>query len=822
MIESTLDLEAAKENEFIVRPDFDEALQSVKEHLEAVEADIFREFEEVSLPYGPPLPFLNSIKRGWGGRAYIRVASKVGLEPGKSIKLESAEGVGYFLRVTLKMEKQIRGISWLKKVDMQKAGVRCQSTEMSRLSERHNALKEEYAKTQMCIVKEILAVTAGYLEPLYALGNCTAQLDVVVSLAVAAVSAPKPYVRPRFTAHQPDGSGGGIHLRDFRHPCLEFQDGVSVIPNDVHLERGKQIFKTITGPNMGGKSTYIRGTGVVVAMAQAGSFVPASAADLIPVDAIMARVGAADCQLRGISTFMAEMLETAAVLRLATRDSLVIVDELGRGTSTYDGFGLAWAISEHLACHVGCFSLFATHFHELTSLAHLLPGLVANYRVSAEVFQRSPSGSSSNIPDSDVVMLYKVEPGVCDRSYGLQVARSIGLPSDLVAEAEAASAQEEKVESLWVRLGESMGVDVPSPSQEKSQTDVGALSAVVVAERLRAGLEEVLEQALSNSNKGDGELAFRDSLTNAAMEMLNRPSFGFDSTITTFEVQRCSPVDIPPPMQSHRWLFDGTFQSNFKVAMGNVKRSGREHGEIMDRCRFLNSSSAVLREDAVAAPALEKQFQQSNFGGETLGGLGHLPSLARSKAMSNVPPPSGLSYQVKKKLEGKRDKDQENEALEWIEALTGLKLDRSKLYEDILKDGTVLCKLMNSIKPGCIKKINENATMPFKIMENISAFLEAMKGYGVPVADLFQTVDLFEKKDIAQVTRTLFALGRTCQTHPEYSGPVLGPKLATENKREFTEQQLREGQNVVSLQYGSNKGASQAGINMGKQRMIMD
>ncbi|VDM24942.1 unnamed protein product [Hydatigera taeniaeformis] len=141
--------------------------------------------------------------------------------------------------------------------------------------------------------------------------------------------------------------------------------------------------------------------------------------------------------------------------------------------------------------------------------------------------------------------------------------------------------------------------------------------------------------------------------------------------------------------------------------------------------------------------------------------LGHLPSVVQIEAMSNVPPPSGLSYQVKKKLEGKRDKDQENEALDWIEALTGLKMDRSKLYEDILKDGTVLCKLMNAINPGCIKKINENATMPFKIMENISAFLEAIKSYGVPVGDLFQTVDLFEKKDIAQVTRTLFALGRT-------------------------------------------------------------
>ncbi|VDK40903.1 unnamed protein product [Taenia asiatica] len=492
MIESTLDLEAAKENEFIIRPDFDEALQSVKEHLDAIEADIFREFEEV--------------------------ASKVGLEPGKSIKLESTEGVGYFLRVTLKMEKQIRGISWLKKIDMQKAGVRFQSTELSLLNERHIALKEEYAKTQMCIVKEILTVAAGYLEPLYALGNCTAQLDVVVSLAVAAISAPKPYIRPRVTAHQPDGGGGGIHLRDFRHPCLEFQDGVSVIPNDVNLERGKQIFKTITGPNMGGKSTYIRGAGVVVAMAQAGSFVPSSAADLVPVDAIMARVGAADCQLRGISTFMAEMLETVTVLRLATRDSLVIVDELGRGTSTYDGFGLAWAISEHLACHVGCFCLFATHFHELTSLAHLLPGLVANYRVSAEVLQHSPS-DSSNIPDSDVVMLYKVEP----------VARSIGLPSDLVAEAETASAREEKVESLWVRLGESIRSD--ASSQEQNQTDLGTLNAVVVAERLRAGLEEVLEQALSTSNEDDDEPAFRERLANAAMEMLNRPSFGFDSTV---------------------------------------------------------------------------------------------------------------------------------------------------------------------------------------------------------------------------------------------------------------------------------------------------
>ncbi|VDD83659.1 unnamed protein product [Mesocestoides corti] len=415
MIESTLDLEAAaSRNEFIIRPDFEPELQGT-------------------------VPLKKKERRRTHAHA------------GKTIKLESSDGMGFYLRVTLKMEKQIRGISWLKKIDMQKGGVRCRSAELSRLNEEHTSLKDQYAKAQRCVVNELLTVACGYAEPLYTLGACTARLDVVVSLAMAAVSAPQQYVRPRFARQDP--ASAGIRLRDFRHPCLEMQDGVSVIPNDVDLQRGKQIFKTITGPNMGGKSTYIRGTGVVLAMAQAGSFVPCSEADLVPVDAIMARVGAADCQLRGISTFMAEMLETVAVLKLATRDSLVIVDELGRGTSTYDGFGLAWAISAHLAASVGCFTLFATHFHELTSMALIMPGLVANYRVSAEVISDGDDGCQPGA-GSDVVMLYKVEPGICDQSYGLKVARSIGLPADLVDEAEAASAQEEKLESMWVRLEE--------------------------------------------------------------------------------------------------------------------------------------------------------------------------------------------------------------------------------------------------------------------------------------------------------------------------------------------------------------------------------
>uniref|UniRef100_A0A1I8FUU5 Calponin-homology (CH) domain-containing protein n=1 Tax=Macrostomum lignano TaxID=282301 RepID=A0A1I8FUU5_9PLAT len=174
------------------------------------------------------------------------------------------------------------------------------------------------------------------------------------------------------------------------------------------------------------------------------------------------------------------------------------------------------------------------------------------------------------------------------------------------------------------------------------------------------------------------------------------------------------------------------------------------------------------------------------------------------------------------KLDGKRDPGQEAEVLDWIEAIIGEKLERDKGYENILQNGIVLCKLMNKIKPGSVKKINEANSMPFKIMENINAFQNAIKAYGVPTTDVFQTVDLYEKKDISQVTQCLFALGRTCQVHPEFTGPVLGPKLSEENKREFSEDQMNASKSVIGLQAGFNKGASQAGMNFGKGRMIVD
>jgi len=176
----------------------------------------------------------------------------------------------------------------------------------------------------------------------------------------------------------------------------------------------------------------------------------------------------------------------------------------------------------------------------------------------------------------------------------------------------------------------------------------------------------------------------------------------------------------------------------------------------------------------------------------------------------------GLSAQVANKLASKRDPDLEAEVLAWIEAILGEALPKGN-YEDILKDGVVLCKLMNKMMPGSVPKINTTGTH-FKLMENINSFQNAAKKFGVGETDVFQTVDLWEKRNIPQVTQCIMALGRACYQHPEWPGPFLGPKPAEENRREFSDEQLKAGESVIGLQMGTNKGATQSGQNFGNSR----
>ncbi|XP_050441517.1 muscle-specific protein 20-like [Adelges cooleyi] len=179
-----------------------------------------------------------------------------------------------------------------------------------------------------------------------------------------------------------------------------------------------------------------------------------------------------------------------------------------------------------------------------------------------------------------------------------------------------------------------------------------------------------------------------------------------------------------------------------------------------------------------------------------------------------------LERAVRAKIASKRDPQQEQEAQEWIEAILKRKFPKSVSFEEYLKDGQVLCELINAIKPGSVPKFNTSGGQ-FKMMENINLFQKAIKAYGVSDTDVFQTVDLWEGKDIAQVIAALFALGRETYRHPEWKGPYLGPKPSDEAKRDFSEETLKAGQNIIGLQAGQNKGATQAGSNMGASRKII-
>jgi len=166
-----------------------------------------------------------------------------------------------------------------------------------------------------------------------------------------------------------------------------------------------------------------------------------------------------------------------------------------------------------------------------------------------------------------------------------------------------------------------------------------------------------------------------------------------------------------------------------------------------------------------------------------------------------------------------RDPELEQQVLDWIDALTGEKKGDKELYEDFLRDGLVLCKLINKLRPGSVKRTAKKGSGNFALMENVSAFQRGVKAYGVPDEEIFQTCDLFERRNIPQVTMSLFALGRQTQNHPEYDGPQLGPRIAEENKREFTQEQLDAGKHIVNaVQMGYTGGASQSGTNMGNTR----
>jgi DNA mismatch repair protein MutS len=310
-------------------------------------------------------------------------------------------------------------------------------------------------------IREGIAREAGRLRKTAA---AIAQLDVLVNFA--RIAAARNYTRPEFTdkALPKKGKRGALLIAGGRHPVIEKlleARGERFVPNDLYLDDESQFLLVITGPNMGGKSTYLRQAALIAVMAQMGSFVPAVQAKLPLLDRIFTRIGASDNLARGRSTFLVEMSEVAAILNMATSASLVLLDEVGRGTSTFDGLSIAWAVVESLHAGAKPRTLFATHYHELTELEQLLPG-VKNVHVAVQE------------AGSEIIFLRRVEPGSANKSYGIEVARLAGLPGEVISRArEILRRHEQSEEKLSHELSPGAAAGwMASPAQQTSFTAI--------------------------------------------------------------------------------------------------------------------------------------------------------------------------------------------------------------------------------------------------------------------------------------------------------------------------------------------------------------
>jgi DNA mismatch repair protein MutS len=324
-------------------------------------------------------------------------------------------------------------------------------------------------------IRECIAREAGRLRRTAA---AIAQLDVLVNFA--RIAASRNYSRPQFTDAKEEAESsakrGSLLIAGGRHPVIEKlleERGERFVPNDLYLDDGAQFLLIITGPNMGGKSTYLRQAALISVLAQMGSFVPAAEAKLPVLDRVFTRIGASDNLARGRSTFLVEMSEVAAILNTATSASLVLLDEVGRGTSTFDGLSIAWAVVEALHAGARPKTLFATHYHELTELEQLLPG-VKNVHVAVQEAGR------------EIVFLRRVEPGSADKSYGIEVARLAGLPNPVIRRAREILRKHEESED---KLTEELSPGAAPPSAE--QVSFTAIDEKVLEALREANLNEL-------------------------------------------------------------------------------------------------------------------------------------------------------------------------------------------------------------------------------------------------------------------------------------------------------------------------------------------
>ena len=367
--------------------------------------------------------------------------------------------------------------------------------ELKKYETRALGAEEKALALEQKLFEEVRIQTAQYIPRLQELAGTIAQCDCLAGLAY--IAHRRGYIRPKLT------TDNDLLIQDGKHPVLAEMLGAEFVPNDISLGGESGEVMIITGPNMSGKSTYIRQTALLVLMAQAGSFIPAKEATIGLVDRIFTRVGASDELVRGQSTFMVEMTETANIINNATSKSLVILDEVGRGTSTYDGLALAWAITEHIANKIKCRTLFATHYHELTELSELFAN-IKNCNVAVREWM------------DEVVFLHKILPGGTDKSYGIHVAKLAGVPKpilerskEILAELETTFQKEAAGSRLAKNKTKEPDADTLFVQKHKSvldklaSTDVNNLTPIEAINLLNQIKEQMTEDRGQKTENGE-------------------------------------------------------------------------------------------------------------------------------------------------------------------------------------------------------------------------------------------------------------------------------------------------------------------------------
>ena len=389
-----------------------ERLGNFSHTVELIEKSVSeKEGEIIKAGYNRELDRLRELRdnsQEWIARYEERERARTGIP---SLKVRYNKVFGYYIEVTKAHLNKVPR-DYIRKQTLVNAE-RFITQELKEVEEEILTASERIEELEKKLYREVLEGIASEAEALRETARAIGLLDFLNSLAT--VAKERGWVKPEIL------ETGEVVIEEGRHPVVEASLGSGFVPNDTTLNPGE--VHIITGPNMSGKSTYIRQVALIVLLAQIGSFVPARRASITPVDRIMTRIGSADNLARGQSTFMVEMTETANILNNATKDSLIILDEIGRGTSTYDGVAIAWATVEYIKDRIRAKTLFATLYHELTQLAHRYPE-VKNFRIDVREWR------------DRVIFTHKLVPGGADKSYGIYVAQIAGLPEEVVRRAK--------------------------------------------------------------------------------------------------------------------------------------------------------------------------------------------------------------------------------------------------------------------------------------------------------------------------------------------------------------------------------------------------